>query len=219
MNNLQQLLDTAYDEYIVSLNKKQYLDRIKQIEKDFTSLVKEEFSQRQDSRTFHDFAENMIFHMEKEREIADYWMGNFGQSWFGTDKYTYTGIEAAGRLICRSSKLRREFKQPDLFLPDNNEHIELKSCRVLTKAIYKEADIRHYHRLGNVNIVTLHSEGKFSLEKVKFYTLLTPTGLSLLIAKIDSGKIQVESRSEFGGKKCVHFTREQLSDTFYVQQI
>lgn len=220
INILQSQLDIAYQSLTVNLNKQQYLDRLEQIQKEFPELVKEEFSNRQDKRTFVEFGESMIVHMMKEREIADYWMGNFGEQWFGTDRYEYKGVEASGRLICGRLKLRSTFKEPDLLLlNEEEEYLELKSCRVLNKAIYKEVDLIHYGELGNVNIVTLHSPGNFSPEKVAFYTLLTPYSLSLLLAKMDSGEVKVEPRGEFGGKRCIHFTREQLSDHFYVEQI
>lgn len=220
INKLQSLLDTAYDKYTGDHNKQLYLDRLEQIQKDFPNLVKEEFSNRQDRRTFVEFADSMVVHMEKEREIADYWMGNFGEGWFGTDQYKYMGIEGTGRLICGRLKTRKKFKEPDLqLLGDCNEYLELKSCRVTTKAIYKEVDLRHYGELGNVNIVTLHCNGSFNPKRAKYYSLLTPTCLSLLLAKMDSGEVKVEPRSEFGGKRCVHFTREQIPDSFYVQQI
>ena len=220
INILQSQLDLAYQSLTDDLNKKQYLDRLEQIQKEFPELVKEEFSNRQDKRTFVEFGESMMRHMMKEREIADYWMGKYGEQWFGTNSYEYKGVEASGRLICGRLKLRSTFKEPDLLLLNKEkEYLELKTCRVLNKAIYKEVDIRHYGELGNVNIVTLHSSGNFSPKKVAYYTLLTPTCLSLLLAKMDSGEVLVEPRGEFGGKRCVHFTREQLSDHFYVELI
>lgn len=220
INKLQERLDIAYQSLTVDLNQKSYIKELEQIEKDFPELVKEEFSNRQDKRTFVEFGESMIVHMMKEREIADYWMGNFGESWFGTKKYKYMGIEGTGRLICGRLRSRHKFKEPDLqLLGDCNEYLELKSCRVTNKAIYKEVDLRHYGELGNVNIVTIHSQGMFSPKNAKYYSLLTPARLHLLLAKMDSGEIKVEARSEFGGKRCVHFTRKQLPDSFYVQQI
>lgn len=217
---LQSQLDSAYEQYTGDLNKQTYLDTLEQLQKDSPELVKEEFSNRQDKRTFREFASAMITHMEKERGIADYWMGNFGAAWFGTDEYEYRGIEASGRLICGSLHRRAKFKEPDLLLTNSEqEYLELKSCRVTSRAIYKEIDLQYYGTLGNVNIVTLHCNGYFSPKKVEYYTLITPTGLSLLLAKINSGEVQAEPRGEFGGKMCVHFEQRELADHFHVELI
>lgn len=65
VNILQSQLDIAYQSLTVDFNKQQYLDRLEQIQKEFPELVKEEFSNRQDKRTFVEFGESMVRHMMK----------------------------------------------------------------------------------------------------------------------------------------------------------
>jgi len=222
ISDLQNRLDSAYKVLTEDFDKQKYLNELQQIQNEFPDLVKKEFLSRQDKRTFLEFGESIADHIRGEREIADFWMGNYGEQWFGTKSYQYKGVDSRGRLICASLKLRSTFKEPDLVINSNTEeeeYVELKTCRVLYKATYKEADIRHYGKLGNVNIVTLHATGQFSLNKVGYYTLLTPNGLSLLLDKMDSGEVKVEPRPEFGGRKCINFTREQLKNHFYVEDI
>lgn len=220
INILQQQLDGAFQPYLTDNNIQQYLERLKIIQEELPELIKKEFSQRQDGRTFLDFAKDMAIHTAKERQVANFWTENFAESWFGTKHYEYTGIDKSGRLICGKLKTRGKFKEPDLRILNNDgEYLELKTCRVSFKATYKEADIRHYAKLGNVNMVTLHSDGNFSPENFAYYSLLFPSGLALLVDKMDSGEIEVKPRKEYGDKQGIKFTQQGIEKHFIIGKI
>ena len=68
-------------------------------------------------------------------------------------------------------------------------------------------------------IQTAHTKGKFSPEKVSFYTLLTPPNLARLVADGKSGKLNVQKRREMGYKNAVQFTKEGLREYFEIQEI
>jgi hypothetical protein len=218
MLELQTKLDECYALYFSGdISKDDYLSKVEQLEAANKDLVKKEFGYRKDVRSLKEFAGHLVAQMDLERSIIDYWVPKWGKQSMGTDKFVYSGVEQSGRLVCRSSSTKGEFKEPDLkFLTDPHSYLEIKQCPVLHKATYKLDDLKHYNSLGNVAILTSHSVGTFSKDNIKFFTLLKSGDLSRLMDDVETGKVGAEKRREMGYKMAVQFTREGLEEYFEV---
>jgi hypothetical protein len=220
---LQSKLDRMYVDLIKGvITKEEYGRLIEEIEKMNQAEIKVEFGFRKDGRTLSEFALHMVEQMEIEKSIIEHWKWSFGYLTFGIKAdFEYSGISEDARLICESSSTKDKIKQPDVLITrmGTQEFLEIKQCPVLYKATYKTADLKHYHSLGNVNMLTAHTKGKFSADKVSFYTLLTPSNLSRLVADGKAGKLNVQKRREMGYKNAVQFARGDLENYFEIQEL
>jgi hypothetical protein len=219
---LQEELDHHFSDYTTgSTSSQKYLMEITSIERSRKGEVQKEFGYRKDSRTLAEFAEHMIDQMEIERSIIEHWVKTFGWDYFGGEAtFEYSGIYDDARLICESSTTKDKMKMPDVLINNRGkkQYLEIKQCPVIYKATYKTADLKHYHSLGNVFMLTAHTKGKFSADKVEFYTLLTPDALANLLEDGRRGILKSEKRREMGYKKAVQFTRKGLADYFLIQE-
>jgi hypothetical protein len=220
---LQEELDFRFENFInKNISLQQYLLEIEKIENIRSAQVATEFGYRKDSRTLAEFALHMINQMEIERDIIEHWVKNFGYDFFHKKAtFEYSGISEDARLICESSSTKTDIKRPDVVInrAGQERYLEIKQCPVLYKATYKTGDLKHYDNLGNVYVLTAHTKGKFSADKVSFYTLLTPENLARLVADGKSGKLNVQKRREMGYKNAVQFDRAGLEEYFEVQEL
>jgi hypothetical protein len=221
---LQEELNAHFDEYVNrSISRQKYLAEITDLEQRRKDEIKKEFGFRIDNRTLTEFAEHLIEQMEFESAIVDHWVDNYIYKSFPDFKlYTYSGIHDEARLICESSTTKNKMKQPDVKIEmydRSTRYLEIKQCPVLYKATYKTADLKHYNELGNTYMLTAHTKGRFSADKVSFYTLLTPENLARLVADGKSGKLNVQKRREMGYKNAVQFDRAGLEEYFEIQEI
>tara|TARA_R110000824_G_C15209048_1_gene676408 strand:+ start:1987 stop:2658 length:672 start_codon:yes stop_codon:yes gene_type:complete len=222
MSTLQERLDGYFDAYLrKEMSIEIYLQKMTGLEKHFTEEVKKEFGYRKDNRSLAEFAKHMIEQMEIEQDVIEHWVKNFGYDLFHKKAtFEYSGISEDARLICQSSSTKDDIKRPDVVInrAGFKRYLEIKQCPVLYKATYKTGDLKHYDSLGNVYVLTAHTKGKFSADKVSFYTLLTPENLSRLVADGKSGKLNVQKRREMGYKNAVQFDRAGLEEYFEIQE-
>lgn len=220
---LQEKLDFHFENFTNgSTTKNEYLAEIETIGRVQSSQITKEFGYRKDGRTLAEFAAHMIDQMEIERDIIEHWVKNFGNNYFGgRATFEYSGIYDEARLICESSTTKDKMKKPDVLVNNRGKilYLEIKQCPVLYKATYKTADLKHYNELGNTYMLTAHTKGRFSADKVSFYTLLTPENLARLVADGKSGKLNVQKRREMGYKNAVQFDRAGLEEYFEIQEI
>lgn len=220
---LQEELDFHFANFTSgSITQNQYFMEIEAIGKIRSAEVSKEFGYRKDNRSLVEFAAHMIEQMKIERDIIEHWVKTFGYTYFNKKAtFEYSGISEDARLICESSSTKADIKKPDVVIDraGQKRYLEIKQCPVLYKATYKTGDLKHYHSLEeDVYMLTAHTKGKFSPEKVDFYTLLTPDGLAKLLEDGRRGVLKSEKRREMGYKKAVQFTREGLEDYFLIQE-
>jgi hypothetical protein len=220
---LQEELDFHFENFMSgSITQNQYLMEVEAVEKCRSEEVRKEFGYRKDNRSLSEFAEHMIVQMKIEQDIIEHWVKNFGYDFFHKKAtFEYSGISEDARLICESSSTKTDIKRPDVVInrAGQERYLEIKQCPVLYKATYKTGDLKHYDNLGNVYVLTAHTKGKFSADKVSFYTLLTPENLSRLVADGKSGKLNVQKRREMGYKNAVQFDRAGLEEYFEIQEL
>jgi len=220
---LQQELNAHFNEYASgSTSKQKYLMEITAIERSRKDEIQKEFGYRKDSRSLTEFAEHLITQMEIERDIIEHWVKSFGYDYFNKRAtFKYSGIQDEARLVCQSSTTKDRMKTPDVLIDNRGQKrfLEIKQCPVLYKATYKTGDLKHYDSLGNVYVLTAHTKGKFSADKVSFYTLLTPENLARLVTDGKSGKLNVQKRREMGYKNAVQFDRAGLEEYFDIQEL
>ena len=220
---LQEELDFHFENFMSgSITQNQYFMEIEAIGKIRSAEVSKEFGYRKDNRSLVEFAAHMIDQMKIERDIIEHWVKTFGYTYFNKKAtFEYSGISEDARLICESSSTKTDIKRPDVVInrAGQERYLEIKQCPVLYKATYKTGDLKHYDNLGNVYVLTAHTKGKFSADKVSFYTLLTPENLARLVADGKSGKLNVQKRREMGYKNAVQFDRAGLEEYFEIQEI
>ena len=220
MSTLQGKLNWLFDEYInKKLTKEEYINEIDSLASERPDEVKKEFGYRIDNRSLAEFASHMLEQMEIERDIIEHWITTFGQ-YFGDAKFEYSGIYDEARLICESSTTKEQMKKPDIIIDNGKiQYLEIKQCPCLHKATYKTADLKHYNSLGNVYMLTAHTKGKFSKDKVSFYTILSPDGLANVLEDGRRGILKSEKRREMGYKKAVQFDISGMKKYFEIQEI
>lgn len=224
MTTLQRKLDWLFDAYLDhKLTQEEYANEVDSFTDKRRDEVQHEFGYRIDRRSLGEFAFHLIDQMEIEKNIINHWVRTIGYDFFkGEATFEYSGIESEARLVCESSTTKEDMKRPDVEITlcgIDKSYLEIKQCPVLYKATYKTSDLKHYHSLEeDVYMLTAHTKGKFSPEKVDFYTLLTPDGLAKLLEDGRRGVLKSEKRREMGYKKAVQFTREGLEDYFLIQE-
>jgi len=221
---LQDLLDEAFDDLKSgAISRDDYLVMMDSLSLVLNKEVEKEFGFRKDVRTLKEFAAHMLDQMEIENAVIEHWIDTLAYDTFPTlQAVTYSGIREDARLLCESSATKDEIRRPDVKLTFNDgsvAYLEIKQCPVLYKATYKTSDLKHYHSLEeDVYMLTAHTKGKFSPDKVKFYTLLAPVKLSKLLDDGRQGILKSEKRREMGYKKAVQFTKKGLEDYFLIQE-